>query len=121
MCKEDQDYYPTGKPTLTETGHTPGPWRLRELTNNTLAVYGQGEYDIVFPRNGVEVDANAALIVAAPELPELLEVLKLTSPYLAKMVADNIETAVRPQVMLDKIRAAIAKAECQLCLTLLPG
>lgn len=55
--------------------HTPGPWRLRETVAirlgqhvSALAVYGPGEYDIVFPKAGGIVDADARLIAAAPEL-----------------------------------------------------
>ena len=46
--------------------------------------------------------------------PDLLEALKLSWKYVAKMVADDVQTAIPPQVALDKIEAAIAKAESHL-------
>lgn len=55
------------------TKHTPGPWRLRPLIDNTLAVYGSGEYDIVFPKRGGPMDADARLIAAAPDLLKALK------------------------------------------------
>lgn len=53
--------------------HTPGPWRIRELINGTAAIYGAGEYDIVFPKLHVMSYADSRLIAAAPEMLEALE------------------------------------------------
>lgn len=53
--------------------HTPTPWRLRQLVNRTFALYGQGEYEIVFPKaNQDEPDMDAAFIVKAVNSHEAL-------------------------------------------------
>ncbi len=92
------------------SNHTKGPWRLRELTNGTLAVYGQGEYDIVFPVRSVEPEAlaNAALIAAAPDQHQQLQrtLGKLREWYamgkLPKKAAD---------ILMADIEAVLTKAE----------
>ena len=42
---------------------------------------------------------------------ELVEALKLAAKYVAKMVADDVQTVVPPQIALDRIEAALAKVE----------
>ena len=44
---------------------------------------------------------------------ELVAMLKLASKYVAKMVADDVQTAVRPIVVFNRIEAALAKAEAK--------
>jgi hypothetical protein len=86
--------------------HTPGPWRLRELADDTLAVYGAGEYDIIFPKRGAPKDANARLIAAAPELLAALERLSWCANHTMYENPDNLAM----QEALTKSLAAIAKA-----------
>ncbi len=79
---------------MSESKHTPGPWRLRELYDGAYTVYGEGEYNIIFPlltgistltgkanaKSIAAAKANACLIAAAPELWEALgEVEELVS------------------------------------------
>ncbi len=84
--------------------HTPGPWRLRKMRNDTYAVYGEGEYDIIFPTllyAGKTAQANAALIVAAPELWEA-----------AIDFVDKVESGrARSKDSYAKFKAAIKKVE----------
>lgn len=94
------------------TKHTPGPWRLRELNNSTLAVYGSGEYDIVFPKRNAPRDADARLIAAAPELLEALEeIMKCEAAFSTDQLtfANNV---IKKHVEIAQ--AAIAKAKGEL-------
>ena len=43
--------------------------------------------------------------------PELVEALELAAKYVAKMVADDVQTALPPQVALNRIEQALAKAQ----------
>ena len=80
--------------------HTPGPWRLRELIDSSHAIYGEGEYDLIFPKFG-DIDANSALIVAAPDLLEA-----------AIDFVNKVETGrARSRDSYAKFKTAIAKAE----------
>ena len=56
---------------------TPGPWRIREMIDDSLAIYGEGEYELVFPRRGNRIDDDVKLIVAAPELLQALQLVPL--------------------------------------------
>jgi hypothetical protein len=89
--------------------HTPGPWRLRELANDTLAVYGKGEYDIVFPKRGGPLDADARLIAAAPDLLAALKQIdglaRQAEVYHARLNASEAFAKVS-----DIARAALARA-----------
>jgi len=86
------------------TKHTPGPWRLRELIDSTLAVYGSGEYDIVFPKRNAPRDADALLIAAAPEM---LEALEATLPELHWANTHGL----RCDELIAMVKGAIAKAK----------
>ena len=57
------------------------------------------------PKNA---EAYANLISAAPDM---YEALKFVKPYIAKMIADNVNTAIPPQRAYDVIEIALAKAE----------
>ena len=81
--------------------HTKGPWSVRmptEFLNQAAiepcigCVYGAGE----------ELQANANLIAAAPELLEALEV-----------IIEDLEEGAKPRMKLA--RAAIAKAKGEVC------
>lgn len=101
------------------TKHTPGPWRTR------IAVADQGQPLVIYPPDGnlriakicinkgeETMQANAQFIVqACNSHDELLEACKLAQKYVAKMVADDVQTAMPPQVALNRIEQAINKAE----------
>jgi len=62
--------------------------------------------------SGEEGKANAEFIVrACNNHYDLLAMLKLAAKYVSKMVADDVKTAVPPIVALNRIEAAIARAE----------
>ena len=87
--------------------HTPGPWR----------VLFPGIYDVENPypiakvhrtdRSGPEVDANARLIAAAPELLEALE--RLGNQHCPKCYLHPLAYEHSPDCI--RITAAIAKAK----------
>ena len=106
--------------------HTPGLWKienngeLQELDGvQYVRIMGPGEYEHIcdvfetpalpsYPNVKVDARANARLIAAAPDL---LAMCKLAANYVAKMVVDNVNTVVPPIIALNRIEAAIAKAE----------
>lgn len=56
--------------------HTPGPWEIGPgETRRTRAVYKQGTNWLICETGTLATEANAALIAAAPELLEALQVL----------------------------------------------
>lgn len=76
--------------------HTPEDWRVRELANDTCAIYGQGEYDIITPRrfDGIKkADADRAVACVnacigiedpkktIPQMREALEKVKREATY----------------------------------------
>ena len=89
---------------------TPGPWRLRELVNNTLAVYGAGECDVVFPKRNAPRDANAHLIAAAPALYEALEAI---APWLRNGDYDTRGGLIEMDRLASVAEAALATARQQ--------
>ena len=92
--------------------HTPGPWHILSggfISNSVLSDWASDKHYVAQVKGGdIYNHANAHLIAAAPDL---LEVCKLARKYIAKMVADNVQTAVPPSVALEKIEQAITKAE----------
>jgi len=100
------------------SGHTPGPWLLQETTvyalneeripvNRFTASIDSGWRNAESRISRNEVEANAQLIAAAPELLDALESLKCEL-ILSDVDMDYIESHFRP--WLDKAAAAIAKA-----------
>ena len=98
--------------------HTPGPWRIEEdfaVENLSDPTYLKIKGSHLICKLQVcddadirrEQEANARLIAAAPEL---LEACKLAAQYVAKMVADDVQTAMPPQIALDRIEQAITNA-----------
>ena len=88
--------------------HTPGPWAVNRLITSGNQSLG---FHITAPRDGSvspvcvgedtgygEIDANARLIAAAPDLLEAL-----------KVIVEN--GGIGPESMFHDARAAIAKAE----------
>lgn len=59
---------------MEKTSYTPGPWRVNDLFKNIVGVYVETEKDQIceFHTDTPNVDANARLIAAAPELLEAL-------------------------------------------------
>lgn len=91
--------------------HTPGPWR--NMTNQVETMPDKGGAVIceVFALEGedrhalgVEADANARLIAAAPELLDVCEIALGVFAWARDHGAQNIEP------IADMARAAIAKA-----------
>ena len=101
------------------SAHTPGPWELFEHSWCDSSIYGGQKnstkicalsiYNVATKQNQQvlerEMDANARLIAAAPEL---LESLKLAvNPYLS--FPDEVIDEIAPDWLFQAI-AAIAKA-----------
>ncbi len=86
--------------------HTPGPWVLKDarrlLRGDKETDYGRAEF---FDQ---ELEANARLIAAAPDM---LEALRKANYSLAWHVETQGNGAGMDAFYLDVIRAAIAKAE----------
>jgi len=103
--------------TATKVSHTPGPWTLIELGSHNFQVTAKGqtagyeEYDvalcIVSQWDGEppaeQIQANARLISAAPDLLEACEAAKLAFRAVPKRTKDY-------SYQLDLLNAAIAKA-----------
>ncbi len=89
------------------SNHTPGPWSLHETISDTARyLYVRSESGIVAEVTPLdEVDANARLIAAAPEL---LGALKEVLPLLAEFTWANSWHNLYAIAL-----AAIAKAEGQ--------
>ena len=85
------------------SGHTRGPWKVYRASNGKILGIGDAEAGGVTDyigglwRSGRELEANADLIAAAPEL---LEALEAAVPYLSGL----------PHEPAMKIATAIAKA-----------
>ena len=105
------------------TKHTPGPWEIAGGYDGgwQIEYSADGEYRVIaarmpWPNRAMESEANARLIVSAPDL---LEALKDA----AAMIEDHYRQALglaskakkdkacREHVVIAKARAAIAKAE----------
>ncbi len=88
--------------------HTPAPWyyhlKSPYFAITTKESSGNPKWDIA--RTYTSFDAQ--LIAAAPEL---LAACKLAVRYVAKMVADEVKTALPPEIALEHIENAIKKAE----------
>ena len=89
---------------MTQT-HTPGPWRTVDKTRIEAEGFGliaalRGESS---PHYDTELDANAHLIAAAPDLLEAAEAIE--------SALDGVVCDYEPQIMA--LRAAIAKARGQ--------
>lgn len=102
-----------------ETKHTPGPWFLSESDHNNSDISTPDRPSVLAPDHNTapwhicrmdhgcpNVEANARLIAAAPEL---LDALKLCLPILYRL--DAIRHLTDQEFpALDAARAAIAKA-----------
>jgi hypothetical protein len=102
--------------TKAETKHTPGPWildtdniiRTEAGTCIALAQQGGDGYPLL---SGDEVQANARLIAAAPELLEALQYVSrlLGDGYSGPVVLRNATDCDRA-IFVSTINQAIAKA-----------
>lgn len=84
--------------------HTPGPWN----TIPNQGSFGHGSHPPVGNLDGVNHEADRALLLAAPEL---LEACKAALPYLADHIAMTLDEGPGDRIALDLVEAAIAKAE----------
>ncbi len=100
--------------------HTPGPWHTGKSSLDRL-IYADSEhaFDLAIVRNGgndSEVDANANLIAASPEMLTALEEC-VTDDDARAMTDESRNAASIARRRLDAInkvvRAAIAKARGQ--------
>lgn len=92
------------------TAHTPGPWGISSQSPRIIKQYdGLGDTNVIigsasgYPKSGFYPDdetalANARLIVAAPDLLEVLQVIAADSRWISG------------EPLLMQVRAAIAKA-----------
>ena len=110
--------------------HTPGPWRVRcvvdrgrdlegtdkcfriaagtESWRENMVVALSFDRDYGYPEGGIQNEANARLIAAAPEL---LEACRLVVAWLTSFSMPPTSTIAEKQEHLAILDAAIAKAE----------
>lgn len=98
---------------MTDTAHTPGPWEVAYLDHAEQRVVRAEHYEVCTCwHHSVgsiekEMEANARLIAAAPELMEALkEVMSWTRNWDVQFLEDDEWPETE-----EKVRAAIAKAE----------
>ncbi len=107
------------------TKHTPGPWHIGVCTAyNKWDVYGElGELvavaDAVFT-NLATAQANASLIVAAPETAAERDRLKASNAELLEALRDVLHhqvygTSTSLPLAIERAQAAIDKAEGRTC------
>jgi hypothetical protein len=99
------------------TTHTPGPWELlagrtfKTCNGEFYLAYGSDKYGnprFCSKENGwPEMDANARLVAAAPDLLEALKAVEA----LAYELRVSAEYANAAQAMKEQVKRAIAKAE----------
>jgi hypothetical protein len=90
--------------------HTPGPWHLGKEGYYFQSVRDQNEHitaDVNITRSDGEGGANARLIAAAPDL---LAALEIAEGRLMCIDAQKLDTVARNDDVIDRIRAAIARA-----------
>jgi hypothetical protein len=91
-----------------KTKHTPAPWHVHDGGYNIVSDDGKQLFMNGFSYDDAELEANAQLAAAAPDLLEALIYLtnnaKATMPFLETKEFDAMDVA------LFKARAAIEKA-----------
>jgi len=117
---------------MSDSKHTPGPWRLYEAANTYYIHAEAGSYqregqtcyyigglydrdsfvaDLIVTNQGPSGDANARLIAAAPELLEALQaVLAMADTTAPRKQDDAITWRENDDLARGKALAAIAKA-----------
>ena len=95
---------------MTQTTHTPGPWRVG-LDKNSVRDADEGYIADCQNRfaDKTTVEANARLIAAAPELLEALKMARQYAPKYNFYPDGSVMPGASEQ--LQQIDAAIAKAE----------
>jgi hypothetical protein len=96
--------------------YTRGTWEVDHETGEIVVngsmilgqIYGADQYPCCEENIDAECKGNANLVAGCPDM---YEALKFAMPYIAKMVADNINTAIPPQRALDLINQALSKGE----------
>ena len=89
--------------------HTPGPW----TTGRAINAVDMGKFSFICPFGAnsadqvAEIKANACLISAAPDL---LAALEIAEGRLMCIDAQKLDTVARNDDVIDRIRAAIARA-----------
>ena len=107
---------------MSEAQHTPGPWKGKRIGFATF-IYSDGQPNIAAVHNNdsTEGQANAALIVAAPEMLDALEMAEAfisneletrEDGFLPYPSADESEYIAEAKSALNAVRAAIAKSVC---------
>jgi hypothetical protein len=94
------------------SGHTPGPWKVQDdrTTDGTFRVFPHEGPSICNLRHG-EMEANARLIAAAPELLRACEeALNALLDYVPLLEAHGSVMGYGHAVIV-RLKAAIAKAE----------
>lgn len=93
----------------TANKHSPGPWNEHDGT--IYSREGRRIAETAWPENGTsdEVQGNAALIAAAPDMLEALKSAKAHMDYIANETKRNWRQS--DQTIYELISAAIAKAE----------
>jgi hypothetical protein len=104
-----------------DTKHTPGPWTLEAGRNFITSsgefyiTYGQDRYKNPKFKDFCELDANARLIAAAPDMLSALKAYQVElEERLLALGWDSVETYhsyCKPDESYSLICAAIAKAE----------
>ncbi len=101
---------------MSEQKHTPGPWEVRQHTgsdgelgpNDDWSIYGPGDKWICHEGGYNEnVQADAHLIAAAPEMYALLYELFIDGPV-SVALAGNPKASAE---FMDRVTAMFAKAE----------
>ena len=83
--------------------HTPGPWEVRQRQSMVFVEVCDFQVALLCDGNNSEINANAHLLAAAPDM--------LAALTLAEIAADPTATADERAKAKSAIRAAIAKAE----------
>lgn len=101
---------------MSDAKHTPGPWlvdrdpRIGMAWNNHIVDQHGNAVCFMAHSNGRDTErdeANASLIAAAPDLLEALQEVLATNRATSRLP----KTVLEAELMLDRIRAAAAKAE----------
>ena len=86
--------------------HTPGPWSIHPAYIVCKTEMRTARNGWPFPRTRAEMIANANLIIAAPDMLEMLE--RINNEYEARR--GDLGEAVFTQADIEKIRNVIKKA-----------
>lgn len=96
----------SGGQVMTTTTHTPGPWAAAINYTNAVPLYAVIDHaEMYVTVNGDNIEANAALIAAAPDL------LAALKGFFDADVAADIAVSRSTEKAFNRARAAIAKAE----------